>query len=116
MSYNHLTIFERECILELFARNLTIHAIVLRLGRSASTILREMNRLNGHYSPSQYQKDYRLKRLKGHKPRLLDQKTDLYKKIAALIKSHQCSPQQIAKRMTLERYKSVSCNTIYRSH
>lgn len=114
MSYNHLTISERECILEFSAKGYTIRAIALRLGRSASTISREMNRLSGHYSPSKYQKDYRLKRLKCHKPRLLDQQTSLCKKVVTLIKSHQWSPQQIANRMHLEGYSSISYNTIYR--
>lgn len=114
MSYNHLTISERESILEYSARGLTIRAIALRLGRSASTISREMNRLSGHYSPSKYQADYRLKRQRCHKPRLLDQQTILCEKIVTLIKTHQWSPQQIASRMRLEGYSSVSYNTIYR--
>lgn len=93
MSYNHLTISERESILEYSARGLTIRAIVLRLGRSASTISREISRLSGHYSPAKYQEDYRLKRQKCHKPRILDQQTILCEKIVTLIKSHQWSLQ-----------------------
>lgn len=114
MSYYHLTITERESILEFLAKGLTIRAIALKLQRSASTISREIRRLSGHYSPSKSQKDYRIKRQNSHKPRILDQQTFLRETIIELIKERQWSPEQISKRLKLEGKATVSYNTIYR--
>ena len=46
MSYNHLTIFEREKLLKFQAQGISYRAIALKLHRSPSTISRE-----GEYSP-----------------------------------------------------------------
>ncbi|MCW6172799.1 helix-turn-helix domain-containing protein, partial [Lactiplantibacillus plantarum] len=52
MSYKHLTIKEREILMFLRAKGLSIRAVALRLGRNPSTISRELKRCAGNYSPS----------------------------------------------------------------
>lgn len=52
MSYKHLTIKEREILMFLRAKGLSIRAVALRLGRNPSTISRELKRCTGNYSPS----------------------------------------------------------------
>ena len=44
MSYKHLTIKEREMLMFLRAKGLSIRAVALRLGRNPSTISRELKR------------------------------------------------------------------------
>ena len=44
MSYKHLTIKEREILMFLRAKGLSIRAVALRLGRNPSTISRELKR------------------------------------------------------------------------
>jgi len=62
MSYKHLTIKEREMLMFLRAKGLSIRAFALRLGRNPSTISRELKRCAGHYSPSKAKNDYHQKR------------------------------------------------------
>ena len=50
MSYIHLTIKEREMLMCLKAKGLTIRAIALHMKRSPSTISRELKRCSGKYS------------------------------------------------------------------
>ena len=68
MSYHHLTISERESILELQAKGHSMRSIAYRLHRNVSTISREFKRLGGKYSANQAQKNYREKRIRCHKP------------------------------------------------
>lgn len=114
MSYYHLTINERESILEFIAKGDSIRKIALKLQRSPSTISRELNRIGGHYSPSKAHKAYLKRRNNCHKSRLLDQNSNLCKKIVALIQNKHWSPEQIANRLKKENLPSVSYNTIYR--
>ena len=67
MSYKHLTIKEREMLMFLRAKGLSIRAVALRLGRNPSTISRELRRCVGNYSPSKAENDYRQKRQNYHK-------------------------------------------------
>ena len=67
MSYKHLTIKEREILMFLRAKGLSIRAVALRLGRNPSTISRELRRCVGNYSPSKAENDYRQKRQNCHK-------------------------------------------------
>ncbi len=62
MSYKHLTIKEREMLMFLRAKGLSIRA----------TISRELKRCAGNYSPSKADNDYHQKRQNCHKKRLLD--------------------------------------------
>lgn len=114
MSYYHLTISERESILELTARGHSIRSIALRLKRNPSTVLRELRRCPGKYSPSKAQQDYRKKRKRCHKPLVLQHNSSLCELIAQLIQSRKWSPEQISNRLRLEGLPSVSYATIYR--
>ncbi|WP_261622850.1 helix-turn-helix domain-containing protein, partial [Limosilactobacillus fermentum] len=58
----HLTIKEREILMFLRAKRLSIRAVALRLGRNPSTISRELKRCTGNYSPSKADNDYHQKR------------------------------------------------------
>lgn len=62
MSYKHLTIKEREILMFLRAKGLSIRAVALRLGRNPSTISRELKRCAGNYSPSKADNDYHQKK------------------------------------------------------
>lgn len=52
MSYNHLTINDREMLLLYDAKDLSIRGIALKLNRSPRTISRELRKLSGSYSPA----------------------------------------------------------------
>ena len=82
MSYIHLTIKEREMLMCLKVNGLSIRAITLRLGRSPSTISRELKRCSGNYSASDAERDYHKKWQHFHKPLLLDLHPQLCQKIA----------------------------------
>ena len=62
MSYKYLTIKEREMLMFLRAKGLSIRAVALRLGQNPSTISRELKRCVGNYSPSKAENDYHQKR------------------------------------------------------
>lgn len=47
MSYKHLTINEREMLMYLRAKGLSMRGITLRLGRNVSTVSRELKRCSG---------------------------------------------------------------------
>lgn len=59
MSYYHLTINERACIYQFKKLNMSIREIAKALGRSASTISRELKRNSDEntYNPSIAQKN-----------------------------------------------------------
>ncbi len=114
MSYHHLTLEERECILVLHSHQLSNRNIALRLNRSPSTISRELHRLSGEYSACAAEDDYHACRSRSHKPSILSRKPDLREIIADLILNHHWSLEQIAVRLKMEKVADVSYNTIYR--
>lgn len=114
MSYKHLTIKDREMLLFLKAKGLTIRAIALHMHRSPSTISRELKRCPQEYSPSKAEQDYHLKRSKCHKPLLLNIHVRLRRTIAHYILDLHWSPEQITSRFKREGLWCVSYNTIYR--
>lgn len=114
MSYHHLTIKEREMLLYLQAKGLTIRGIALRMKRNPSTISRELKRCAGAYSPSEAERNYHRKRQRCHKPRLLDNHPQLRKQIVHYILDLHWSPEQITARFRKEDHWCVSYNTIYR--
>ena len=95
MSYKHLTIKEREILMFLRAKGLSIRAVALRLGRNPSTISRELKRCAGNYSPSKADNDYHQKRQNCHKKRLLDSHPQLRRQIVHYILDLHWSPEQI---------------------
>lgn len=114
MIYYHLTINERESILEFKVNGDSIWKIALKLWRSPSTISRELKRCNKHYSPSAAYKSYLNKRHNCHKPWLLDQNLILCDRIVALIQEKHWSPEHISNRLKKENLPTVNYNTIYR--
>ena len=114
MSYIHLTIKEREMLMCLKAKGLTIRAIALHMKRSPSTISRELKRCSGKYSANTAENDYHVKRRNCYKPLLLDSHPQLRRKIVHYILDLHWSPEQIAARFAKEHQWCVSYNTIYR--
>ncbi|MFL2026501.1 IS30 family transposase, partial [Limosilactobacillus fermentum] len=114
MSYKHLTIKEREILMFLRAKGLSIRAVALRLGRNPSTISRELKRCAGNYSPSKADNDYHQKRQNCHKKRLLDSHPQLRRQIVHYILDLHWSPEQITAHFNKEHQWCVSYNTIYR--
>jgi len=114
--YRHLTIKERECLWELVLLGKSLSEIALIMGRSKSTISRELKRgtaRNEKYSPSYSQERYdRIKskprRRKLHDPVLRDHVRD------RIIK-HQESPEQISALLPKYGMPNISHNTIYRA-
>ncbi|WP_156397679.1 helix-turn-helix domain-containing protein, partial [Liquorilactobacillus vini] len=66
--YQHLTINDREMILEGLAQSKTIREIARKLKRAPSTISREikrhMSKNAGRYSPDKAQNDYKFSKSK----------------------------------------------------
>lgn len=116
--YKHLSIKERESLYLGKNQGKSIRAIAKELGRSPSTVSRELSRnKSGHrpYSPSTAQRRYEKRRKHcGRKP-LLSQAAyqDL---IRDLLGQRQWSPEQIDNRLALENNPlQVSSATIYRA-
>lgn len=115
--YHHFSIEEREKLLILLKEQKNIRTIAALLGRSPSSISREIKRNKPHnaeYSAVYADKKYHLRRKKCRRQRLLDNHERL-----ALIKhlflEQQWSPEEIANRLKLEANPlQVSYATIYR--
>lgn len=62
--YHHFTMFEREKIFFFLAQNKSIRFIAKELGRSPSSVSRELKRnsINNDYSPSKAEKKYKKRR------------------------------------------------------
>lgn len=117
-TYTHLSINEREKIMLMLAQGIKPSKIANILGRSRSTISREISRnckSNQDYSANTAQINY-AKNRQVCKPKFkLDDKT-LYQLVYDKFINHQWSPEQISHRLKLEsaEYK-LSANTIYRA-
>lgn len=115
MSYEHLSITEREKIAIYRAQGLSRFQIAKILGRHKSTISRELKRNPRDYSPSKAQAAYH-KRRKKCCPHKKLATTELFKLIKRLFLGLHWSPEQIAARLELEAYPiKISCKTIYRA-
>lgn len=115
--YKHLTLFEREKILFLFLLGNSMTTIAINLGRSTSTISRELRRNAYHhgYLPLKAQEKYQQRRKACHPHKILEN-PELQKKIQYLFLKHQWSPEEIANRLTMEHHKKIiSYTTIYRA-
>lgn len=115
MSYNHLNTEERCCLYNLLENGLTYAQIAKALGRSKSTISREVNRnknsVDGHYNPAKAQEKYLKRRSSCHCPVISDDAVIAY--VKGRIEDH-WSPQQIAHRKNDDFEKIPSTATIYR--
>lgn len=121
MSYYHLTIDERSCILNLLEHGMSIRSIAKALQRSSSTISREIKRnkvLLGSlgkvykYFPIKAQKLYNQRRENCHRKSAINDETLVY--IRNKISLH-WSPEQISNRPTNEVTYVPSTSTIYRA-
>ena len=115
--YHHLSITERESIWESKLKGKSLREIARELGRSVSTISRELNRnrIRRGYRPSVAQEAYAQRRLRCRRHLILG-KGELRDTVARLISAEQWSPEQISNRLALEHGEPVvSYATIYRA-
>ena len=97
--YHHLSTIERESILRMKGEGKSLRAMGRVLGRSASTISRELRRNGGkgkNYSPSEAERRYDRRRKRCHKKTVF---SDSAAKalVQHLFLDEQWSPEQIAK-------------------
>lgn len=115
MNYNHLTIDERCCIREYYIKGYSFRYIAMLIGRSASTISREIRRNKTHfrteptYFPYTAQKKYLLRRSFCHRGGNISDEAKEY--IESKLKIT-WSPEQISKAPC--EYNMPSFKTIYR--
>lgn len=116
--YSHLSIEERECLLLGIGEGKTIREIAKQLQRSPSTISRELKRNcknRKDYSPNKATKNYRRRRKKCCRKRILTNVT-VKALVQRLFLEQQWSPEQIDNRLKLEKNEiQISYSTIYRS-
>ena len=115
MKYRHLNIEEREKIQEFLWKKVSIRKIAIKLGRSHSSILRELNRSNKGrtytYKPRlANERAIKKKSSRGRKNRLKNPVIRTY--VVAHLKKH-WSPEQIAGRMKKEGVGNISHEAIY---
>lgn len=121
--YKHLSIEERESLVISLAKGKTQSEIAKELGRSRSTISRELKRNSigasksekkkKEYLPSRAQSRYKRRRKKCCPKKKLSN-GEIYEKVKTLFLEEQWSPEQIAGRMKKEGTFLISTNTIYR--
>lgn len=116
--YHHLSISERESIWENKLLGKSLREIAADLGRSTSTISRELRRNKAPrkgYRPSEAQASYLRHRKRCCRQRILAS-GELRDTVAALLTEQQWSPEQIAARLAMEKGRAVvSYATIYRA-
>lgn len=116
--YSHLTLEEREMIMVLHHEGRRISEIARMMGRDKSTISRELKR--NHlwkrvYIASRAQERYETRRLLC-RPHMRLENQELFGIVRSRFLEHRWSPEQIAKRIALERPEfRISANTIYRA-
>lgn len=115
MSYTHLTRDERFCLEELRQKGLSMHAIACMLGRSASTISRELKRNCSRKGCHPYYA-YSLAMGRRRKPKVSSLQSDPLKRQYVIEKLQlYWSPEQIANCWKKEHPESsISISTIYR--
>jgi IS30 family transposase len=115
--YHHLSTNERESILFMSGQGKSIRAMAKALGRSAATISRELrrNRFKGGYFPSKADKEYRKRRKRCHRQKILkDPAANAL--VKRLFLEHQWSPEEISERLKFEQNEvQASTTTIYRA-
>ena len=116
--YKHLTIGERESILRMLVEGKQNREIAQALGRSPSTISRELRRncrRREDYSPIQAERTYRERRKKSGRQRIFTASPEAKDKVRNLFLTFHWSPEQIANRLRMEKSSvQVSYATIYR--
>ena len=114
MSYKHLTIEERACIALYYKNNLKISEIAVLIGRSKSTISRELRRNHSRdegYNAIGAQRKYNKRRKNCVKKQLLSNE-GIYDLVKSGLEEY-WSPEQVSN--TLPEGYVVSTSTIYRA-
>jgi len=118
-SYQHLSAEERAIIQIKREDGLSIRKIAASIGRSPSTLSRELNRQNSSiaYTARQAGECYRQNRTRCVRPHKLREGEPLFERVKTLLENRQWSPEQISERLRLERPNDpnwrVSHETIY---
>lgn len=121
--YKHLSLEEREDIMVSRSHGKSIGEIARLIGRSKSTVSREVKRNSfpvgpgpgARYRASTAQRKYRRRRLACARPRKMDD-PERASLVTRLIVDERWSPEQASGRISLERPElAVSCATIYRA-
>lgn len=114
--YRHLSMQERESLLVRVTQGKSLKEISKEMGRSKSTIWRELKRnvdSAGNYSASEAQERYRERRRKSVRRRKLEQ-AGYAEKMVELLNQY-WSPEQISGRLKHEKSAiQISTSTIYR--
>lgn len=119
MGYTHLTMDERERIARFLAAGLSVTSAAAMVGRSPSTIYRELarNAAPGHYSPARAEAAYHSRRQASRRPWRLEGDSDLRADVLAALLA-KWSPEQIAERLAAEHPRApqrhVGVATLYR--
>lgn len=116
--YHHLSMEERESLHEYLAQGMSISEAARRLGRSKSTVSRELKR-NGYktysrYRPSKAMENYHKRRKRSRRHAILDDQ-EKAKTVLHLFADLQWSPEQISNRLKYEGGFAISYPTIYRA-
>lgn len=116
--YQHLSMEEREMILVFRAEKRSLRSIGTALGRSASTISRELKRntvASMSYSAIVAERKYQMRRKKCRRHKLLENPA-MRNTVRRLFLEQQWSPEEIANRLKYEGSPySISYSTIYRA-
>lgn len=117
-TYHHLSPEDRAVIMIERQNGSSLRSIARRLGRSPSTLLRELKRAGpGPYDAARAAQGYRERRRASRRPRLLIPGTALYQHVHDRLIFFRWSPQQIAARLRqmpeIERPGLISHETIY---
>ena len=118
MEYKHLTPIERESIMKLLAQGYSTRAIARKMGRSPSTISRELSRNIGNgrsYSAYEADKRYQQRRV-ACRPKLKLADSETQGRLLAYL-DEGWSPEQIVGHLKLDCRQGleISVTTIYRS-
>lgn len=116
--YHHLSMREREKILVLSIEKKNLHEIAKAIGRSVSTVSRELKRNSANhkrYSAIEATENYQKRRKKCRRTKLLEN-AELKCIVMRLFLDEQWSPEQIANRLAYENNAlRLSYATIYRA-
>lgn len=112
--YHHLTIEERETLYRGLCQGKSLRGLGRELGRSPSTLSRELRRNGGEYHPWRAQGNYH-KRREGSVRRYVLEQPQLRHTVHFLLGWLYWSPEQISNRLRLEGRFTIGTSTIYRA-
>ena len=119
--YHHISTEERKSIAELYYAGISVQRIAAQLGRSPSTVSRELRRNRSEvssavlYHPEAATQAYQERRKRCVRPYILSANTDLYRMVHFLLSRLYWSPVQIGSRLKKERTFRIGASTIYRA-